>query len=175
MSSKTCRSASDSAAQPGGDQLDQAGRRPERAAQAPDPALVAQSAVLQRTGHQLVEEEGIAQRALGELSERHGVDRASQDGDEEVLDGLVVERVHFDPRRAVVLPEHDHGIGARHAGPSGGQHAGEHGGRTVLRKLVDQRGGAVVEQMRVVDEDEQRPPPGVVQELVRVTPQLIGM
>ena len=33
-------------AQPGGDQLDQAGRRPQRAAQAPDPALVAQRAVL---------------------------------------------------------------------------------------------------------------------------------
>ena len=45
-------------AQSGGDQLDQAGRRPQRAAQAPDPALVAQGAVLQRTGHQLVEEEG---------------------------------------------------------------------------------------------------------------------
>ena len=40
---------------------------------------------------------------------------------------------------------------------------------------MDQRGGAVVEQMRVVDEDEQRSPPGVVQELVRVPPQLIGM
>ena len=162
-------------AQSGRHQLDQAGGRLQRAAQAPDPALVAQCAVLQRTGDQLVEEEGIAQRALGELAERHGVDRAAQDGDEEVLDGLIVERVQLDPRRAVVLPQDHHGIDAGHAGPSGGQHAGEHGGRTGLAELMDQRGGTVVEQMGVVDDHEQRPPPGVVQELVRVTPQLVGM
>ena len=42
-------------------------------------------------------------------------------------------------------------------------------------KLMDQGGRAVVEKMRVVDEDEQRSLPGVVEEFVHVAAELIGV
>ena len=46
-------------AQSGGDQLDEAGGRPECAAQSPDPVLLAQGSVFEGSSDQLVEEEGI--------------------------------------------------------------------------------------------------------------------
>ena len=59
------------------------------------------------------------------------------------------------------------------AGPAGRQYAGEDRGRPGLRELVDQGGRAVVEQMRIVDEHEERPLPGVVEQLVHVATQLV--
>ena len=42
-------------------------------------------------------------------------------------------------------------------------------------ELMDKRGRAVVEKMRVVDEDQQGSLPGVVEKLVHVAAQLIGV
>ncbi len=40
---------------------------------------------------------------------------------------------------------------------------------------MHQGGGAVVEKMRVVDQDQQRSLPGVVEQLMHVAAKLIGM
>ena len=40
---------------------------------------------------------------------------------------------------------------------------------------MDQGGRAVVEEVRVVDVDEQRSRPGIVEQLVHVTTELIGV
>ena len=99
-------------AQAGRDQLDQARGRMQRAAQPPNAALLAQRTVLERAADQLVEKQRITERVLGDLSERHGVDRPTEHGQEQVLNCRSIERTELDPGCAIVLPQHDHGIDA---------------------------------------------------------------
>ena len=40
---------------------------------------------------------------------------------------------------------------------------------------MDQRGGAVVEEVRVVDQEQQWPRPGIVEQFMRVAAELIGV
>ena len=125
-------------AQADGHQLDQSRRRVQRAAQSPDPALLAQGSVLDGPGDQFVQEEGIATRPLRYLSQRHGVDRASEDGEQQVLDRLPVERdpVSITSRAIVHLHQHDHGIPGGRAGAPRRQDAGDHRGSGRLHDLL---------------------------------------
>ena len=75
----------------------------------------------------------------------------------------------------MVLPQHDHRVDGGLAGPSGGEHAGEHRGGTGLGELVDQNGRAVIEEMRVVDEDEEGLAAGVLREFAGVMAEQLGM
>ncbi len=162
-------------AQADGHQVHQAGGRLQAAAQAPDPAFLAQRTVLDSPHDQFVQEEGIAKRPLRYLSQRHGVDRASEHGDQKVFDRQPVERAEFDPRRAMVLPQHDHGLPAARAGAPRWQDAGDHGGGARLHELMDEGRRTVVEEVCIVDEDEQRPPTGIVEKLVHVAAELISV
>ena len=83
-----------------------AGREP------PNAALLAQRTTLESAGDQLVEKQGIAERALGDLSQRHGVNRPTEHGQEQVLNCRSTEGTELDPGCAMVLPQHDHGIDA---------------------------------------------------------------
>ena len=58
---------------------------------------------------------------------------------------------------------------------AGDSDAGDHGGRARLHELMDEGGRTVVEKVRVVDEDEQGPLAGVVEELMHVAAELIGV
>ena len=122
-----------------------------------------------------MEKERITERPLRELSEGDGVNRAAEYGEEEVLHCRPVEWTELDPRRAVVLPEHDHGVHAGLGTERRGEHAGEHGGRACEDNLMDQGGRAVVEEMRVIDEEKQWPGPGPVEQFVRIAAELIGV
>ena len=122
-----------------------------------------------------MEDEWVAERALDELPQRHRVHGSAQDGQQQVFDRLAVQRLQLDARRAVVLPQDDHRIRAWLPGPAGAEHAGQDRRCARLRQLVDERGRSVVEQVGVVDEEEQRSLPGVIEELVHVTAQLVSV
>jgi hypothetical protein len=162
-------------AQPHRDELDQPGRGLQRPAQAPDPAFVHQQSGFERAVDQLAQEERVAQRALHDEAPGRGVDRATEDGQQHLLDRLLAERPELDPPGRVVLPQHDHGVGRRPEGPPGGPHAGQDRGRTGLGQLVHQHGGPVVEQVGVVDEDQDGAPAGLVEQFARVLAQQFGV
>ena len=122
-----------------------------------------------------MEEEGVAERALCELPEGHGVDGSTEHGEEKILHRRSVQWTELDPGGAVVLPEHDHGVGAGLGAERRREHAGEHGGRASDHDLMDQGGRAVVEEVRVIDEEQQWPRPGIVEELVHIAAELIGV
>ena len=125
-------------AQTSRDQLDQAGGRLQWATQPPDVALLSQRAAVERADDQLVEKQRITERALGDLSEGHRVNRPAEHGQEQVFNGRSVERTELNPGGAIVLPEHDHGVGPRLGRARRRQHAGEHGGRAGEHQLMDQ-------------------------------------
>ena len=100
-----------------------------------------------------------------DLASGRRVDRATQHGQQQFVDRPFAERPQLDPLGRVVLPQQDHGIGSRPDGPPGGSYAGQDGCRAGLRELVDQHGRAVVEQVGVIDENQERTTAGLVEQL----------
>ena len=133
------------------DDLDEPRRRCDLADQPPDPVAGTQAPVVEGTLHELADEHGVALAPLGEQCGGGRVDRSAQHGDEQGGGGVGVEAGHLDALGQPVLPQGDHGVGSRVTGP----HGREHGGRARHGDLVHERGGRIVEQVGVVDEQQQ--------------------
>ncbi len=137
--------------QPGLDQLDQTARRRQRGHQTPDPALISQRAISQRTEHHLPQEQRIALGTSYEQRRCGPIYRPTEHGGEQLVDGLDVEIAHLDPLDQSVPPQRHHRVRGRLTS----EHSGQHERRLGVGQLVDQGGGRVIEEMGVFDQHDQ--------------------
>lgn len=105
---------------------------------------------LGRRAQQLAEMEWIAGRLLKQPLQARSGDRPTQHRGDNRLGRGQVERSEIDPLGQVVLPQCGDRVRGAHPGPDGKQDpAGPH-----LHQVVDQRRRAVVEEVRVVEQEE---------------------
>jgi len=134
----------------------QAARGGRRATPPPQALLPDEPAILEPGGDQVVQEEGIALGDAGQLAQGGGGDRASQDPGHQLLQLRLRQRLQLQSRCQVVLRERDD----RLRGGLTAAHGGQHEGAAAAHQLVDERGGARVQQVRVIDVEQQPATPG---------------
>jgi hypothetical protein len=95
----------------------------------------------------------VATRALHDRRGELAVELAPEDACCDLLDRSVIEWPDLDALREALLPERHDRIWHRFSGADRGDHEGGHR----KSKLEDERGGMVVEKVRVVDRQHQGP------------------
>jgi hypothetical protein len=140
--------------QAGADQLGKAGGAAQATRPAPQLAAAVQGARLQPPEDELAQEQRVAFGHADELVPCHRVDLAVQGAVEQPVHRLAAQRRHGHPPGQAVLPQRDDRVGGGLAAAHGGHDRRQRAGH----ELVDERGRGVVEQVRVVDPEQQRPP-----------------
>ena len=141
-----------------GPQVDELGEpRPglERAAPAPDAAVLGEQPAVDPVARQLADEQGVAARQVPDRAGGRAGDRAAEAGGEQRLDVVARQRAQLEHRAQLVLPQRAHGVRHRLTLPHGDERERLARGH----ELVDERGGSAVEQLSVVDAQDQ-PAPG---------------
>jgi hypothetical protein len=157
------------ALQPGLDQLHQPVRRRKRADQPPQAVHLAQRPVPASALHQLAQVEHVAPATLGQPRHGTGIDLPAQHLGQQLSDHSDAQTLELEPLDDAVAPQRGDRSRCRLAGPHRQQH--ERPGRA--RQLVHDGCGQVVEQVRVVDQHHQPPPPAQVAQGVRGHPQQV--
>ena len=118
----------------------------------PFPVTVDGDETLRRTlaVDEVSEPQHVAARRVVQPSLRLGVERAAEGGAQQVRGLVGGERLHLEALTDTVLPDGGDRLRARLAGPDGEDQPD----RVLHGELVDQRGGDVVEHVRVVDEQQ---------------------
>ncbi len=153
--------------QAGVNELDDPVRGRRRPGHPPHPTVADQGAVRQRAAHELPEKQHVALATSGQLGDGGTVDLIPQDHCQQVVDDAVSQIAQTEPDRKVVLPQRGHRRGRRLSRPDRGNH--QHGVRR--HELLDQARRRLVEQLRVVDEQQQAAHAAMVDEGVRRPPQ----
>ncbi len=141
-----------------GPQVDELGEpRPglERAAPAPDAAVLGEQPAVDPVARELADEQGVAARQLPDRTGGRAGDRGAEARGEQRLDVVACQRAQLEHGAQLVLPQRAHGVRHRRPLPHGDERerlAGSH-------ELVDERGRGAVEQLPVVDAQDQ-PAPG---------------
>ena len=146
------------------DQTDRGGRRALKTPQAP---RLDKGPGLKRTIDQLPQEHRVSPAAPGELAHRRRIHRSPERRGQQLLDRFVIEGTDLDAFGRTVLPQQEDGVRQHLAGA----HRGEHGSRLGQGHLVHEDGRSLVKQMGVVNEDQERTPPGIFGHRPGVAPE----
>ena len=125
----------------------------ERAAPAPDAAVLGEQPAVDPVARELAHEQGVAARQLPDRTGGRTGDRGAEARGEQRLDVVACQRAQLEHGAQLVLPERAHGVRHRRPLPHGDERerlAGSH-------ELVEERGRGGVEQLPVVDAQDQPP------------------